>query len=133
MLLIGGALFVGSITLQFTSSAVSELFGSSKKSPRSREENENLIDLSVMKDKAGTVLETESGASMKRNDSEFSLGLTRSSSFDETVSTLGPLCIFPLCDAGEAIWSAGEYGAKVILAVIVAKALYETNRGWERK
>ena len=85
----------------------------------------SLHGLSVSK--AGNVLETENGGSLKRNDSEFSLGLNRSESFDNMVSTLGPLCIFPLCDTGEAIWNAGEYTAKIVLAALIAKTIYEAT------
>lgn len=85
----------------------------------------SLRDLPVVK--TGDVLETENGGSLKRNDSEFSLGLTRSESFDNIVSTLGPLCIFPLCDTGEALWGAGEYAAKIVLAALVAKTIYEAT------
>jgi hypothetical protein len=128
MFLVGGTLFVGSIS---SARLWTELFGV-RTSPGAEGKEKKIIDivsLSDVKSSTGTVLETDNGGSMKRNDSEFSLGLTRSNSFDATVSTLGPLCIFPLCDAGEAVWGAGEYAAKFIFVLLIAKTVFEASGG----
>ena len=117
--MLGGSLFAASVTAGFLRRLTCSLPPTEPRQER--------IELSDVTKKETIVLETEGGGSMKRNDSEFSLGLTRSESFDETVNTLGPLCIFPLCDTGEALWGIGEYTAKIFFAVIVCKAAFDVT------
>lgn len=119
MLTVGGALFAGSVVTPICLKFVLESFEKARQSGCGLSTHESSTGESVLS------LAVEGGGSLKRNDSEFSLGLNRTESFDNIVDTLGPLCIFPLCDTGEAIFRAGEIIAKSVLLVLLGKTLFE--------
>ena len=59
---------------------------------------------------------------IKRNESEFSLGLNRSESFENLATSLGPLC-----SAGQGVWFICELGLKVLVVVMVGKVMVELS------
>lgn len=119
MVLLGASLFGVSILANSTSNYLSKRFW-----PQKPDKSEDGISLATIRQSS---LQPEAKGSLKRNDSEFSLGLNRTESFDNIVDTLGPLCIFPLCDTGEAIWGAGEYVAKIIIGLVLVRTAFQAS------
>ena len=124
--MLASILFVGSVSLPASRSFLSKYIYARSQAGQN---DDNIIQLADIDDINQNQLniKNKNNGSIKRNDSEFSLGLTRSNSFDNIATSLGPLCIFPLCDTGEAIWKVSERVAKCIVILSVAKVLYETS------
>ncbi len=59
---------------------------------------------------------------IKRNESEFSLGLNRSESFENLATSLGPLC-----STGQGVWFICELGFKIFVVVMVGKVMIEMS------
>ena len=57
-----------------------------------------------------------------RNDSEYSLGLNRSESFENLVTSIGPLC-----SSGQAIWLFTQYSLKGLAIVMIGKLLVDLS------
>ena len=57
-----------------------------------------------------------------RNDSEFSLGLNRSESFENLATTLGPMC-----STGQGLWLAGDYLLRGFVFIMIGKALLDLS------
>jgi hypothetical protein len=75
-------------------------------------------------DSSGATLTTENlvakkGSNIKRNFSEFSLGLSRSLSVNKDLSTLGPLC-----DSGQVFLQVTNYSLRAVIGIAIGYGIY---------
>jgi hypothetical protein len=73
---------------------------------------------------SGATLTTENlvskkGSNIKRNFSEYSLGLSRSLSVNRDLSTLGPLC-----DSGQVFLQVTNYSLRAAIGAAIAYGIY---------